>query len=76
LTGRDPAAPFARLSQVSLADLSAWTTFPPLASLRPDTPLALDTLLTQMLHRRAPARPSAAEVRARLAVIVDPPGTV
>jgi serine/threonine protein kinase len=72
LTGRDPTGPFARLTPASLADLSALTTFPPLTIARPDAPLALDTLLTQMLHRRAPARPSAAEVRTRLAAITPP----
>jgi serine/threonine protein kinase len=69
LTGRDPAAPFARLSQVSLADLSALTSFPSLTLVRPDAPLALDTLLTHMLNRRASARPTAAEVRSRLTAI-------
>jgi serine/threonine-protein kinase len=69
LTGRDPSAPFAHLAQVSFADLSALTTFPLLSLLRPDAPLGLETLLTQMLHRRATQRPAAVELQARLATI-------
>ena len=67
LTGRDPTARFARLAEVSFADLKALTTFPALTSLVPDAPALLETLLTQMLQRRATARPTAAEVQGRLA---------
>ena len=66
LTGRDPTAPFARLSHVSVADLSTLTSFPALTTLRPDAPLLLETLLTEMLRRRVPLRPSAAALQARL----------
>jgi len=70
LTRRDPAAPFARLSHASLADLSTLTTFPALTTLRPDAPLLLETLLAHMLQRRAPLRPSAAALQVRLGSLV------
>ncbi len=66
LTRRDPTAPFARLTHVSLADLSTLTTFPALTTLRPTAPPSLESLLAHMLQRRAPLRPSAAALHARL----------
>ncbi len=67
LTGRNPAAPFARQKQVSLVELSALTTFPPLTALVPDAPHDLDRLVAQMLHRRPTERPTARELQLRLA---------
>jgi serine/threonine protein kinase len=66
LTGRNPAAPFARLAQVSFADLTALTTFPALTTLVPDASPMLELLLAQMLHRRPAERPTAHDLRARI----------
>ena len=66
LTGRSPAAPFARLAEVSYADISILTTFPPLTALVPDAPPLLERLVADMLRRRPTERPTAAELKARL----------
>jgi serine/threonine-protein kinase len=66
LTGRSPAAPFTRLAEVSYADISILTTFPPLTALVPEAPPLLERLVADMLRRRPAERPTAAELKARL----------
>ncbi|HUS17481.1 MAG TPA: serine/threonine-protein kinase [Chloroflexia bacterium] len=69
ITGRNPRLPFTHLSKVSLSELSALTVFPPITNLVPETPPMLETLVMQMLRRRAVERPPTDEVKLRLARI-------
>ncbi len=67
ITGRNPRAAFAGLSQLSRSDLSRLTTFPPIAGLTPEVPPSLDLLVGEMVRRRATERPTMREVQSRLA---------
>jgi serine/threonine protein kinase len=66
LTGRNPRGAFSKLSRVSLNELSQLTTFQPVTSLVPGVPPMLETLVMQMLKRRAVERPSAVDLKGRL----------
>jgi serine/threonine-protein kinase len=66
VSGRNPRAAFAHLSQVSLSELASLTTFPPITLLVPETPPMLETLLTAMVRRRPIDRPTTADVKTRL----------
>ena len=66
LTGRGPATPFTRLAELSYADISVLTAFPPLTALLPDAPPLLERLVADTLRRRPADRPTAADLKARL----------
>lgn len=70
ITGRNPRLPFVHMSQVSLSELSALTAFPPITNLVPETPPMLETLIMQMVRRRAVERPPTSEVKTRLSRIM------
>jgi serine/threonine protein kinase len=66
ITGRNPRAAFTNLAKVNLAELSTLTNFPPITTLMPEVPPMLDTIIMQMVRRRAAERPTARDLKARL----------